>query len=349
MRILVIGGGAIGRMLIHQLSLTRHEVALVARGAVAKAIRDRTSMVHTPYYTHNVWTREVYDSIAEAFATDQHYDLIVIAVKSYDTSAVARELAECHGSLAGCTILTVQNGIGNEDVLSEALHGVPIIAGALTTPVEVVSDTKIRITKDRFWIGLAAFTPYAPIQPARCALKKAGFTVRVFPDPQALKCTKLLMNLMANATSAILRWTPAQVFADKRIAALEIRMIREALAVMHGLDIPVVTLDVLFLALLVRLMPIPVSHRIIGPIVVKARGDKMPSLFYDVARGRSEVGWLNGMVVYKAHRLGIPAPVNTALTEVLGDILHTPGLHAHFRGHPEHLLAAVDRHSAALS
>lgn len=353
MRILVIGGGAIGRMLVRQMKLTRHEVALVARPAVAEAIRNHTSLVHDPYYTQSVWTREVYTTIAVAFAESQRYDLIVIAVKSYDTAKVAKELSPFVTSTT--TILTVQNGIGNEDALSVELPGVAIMAGALTTPVETMSPTEIRIMSHHFWIGLAEHTPYALTELTQCAFKKAGFTAKVLPDARSLKWSKLLMNIMGNATSAILGWTPAQIFADSRLGALEMKMLREALTVMRGLEIPVAPIGgkpLPHLAWFVRRAPIWLSRQVVGRFVVRGRNSKMPSLYYDVhpePRGKSEVGWLNGVVAREAERLRIPAPVNATLTEVIGDILRAPALRDHFSDHPERLLEVVDRHSSALS
>ena len=70
----------------------------------------------------------------------------------------------------------------------------------------------------------------------------AGFTVQTFTDGPALKWTKLLMNMLANAQAAILGMTPAQVFAQPSLGNLEVLAWREALAVMRAQGITPVPL-----------------------------------------------------------------------------------------------------------
>ena len=57
-----------------------------------------------------------------------------------------------------------------------------------------------------------------------------------------MKWSKMLTNLLANASSAILDMPPAEIFADPRLFRIEILMLREALQVMHAQDISVVDL-----------------------------------------------------------------------------------------------------------
>lgn len=353
MRILIIGGGAIGRMLFDRFSVTAHKATLIARKPVAERIRSGFSLVSTPHYTHGLLSGPVFETITEAFADRMHYDLIVIAVKSYDTAKVAEGLALFVTSKT--TVLTVQNGIGNEATLKEALPRVPILAGVLTTPVEVVSDKEIRITTDRFWVGLAEHTPYALTELTRCTFEKAGFTAKVLLDARSLKWSKLLMNNMGNATSAILGWTPAQVFADRRLGALEMEMVREALTVMRGLGIPVVPIGgkpLPHLASFVRLAPIWLSRQVVGRLVVKGRDGKMPSLYHDVhptPRGKSEVSWLNGAVAREAGRLGIPAPVNATFADIVSKLASGAEPPDNYRNNPTRLLGAVIEARSALS
>ena len=133
---------------------------------------------------------------------------------------------------------------------------------------------------------------------------------------------KMLTNLLANATSAILDMTPAEVFADSKLYELELTQLREALSVMQAQGIGVVNLPrtpVRLLAFGVRWLPASLSRPLIARQVGSGRGAKMPSFHIDLhsGRGQSEVDYLNGAVVRYGLSLGIPTPANRVLNETL--------------------------------
>jgi 2-dehydropantoate 2-reductase len=137
-----------------------------------------------------------------------------------------------------------------------------------------------------------------------------------------MKWSKMLTNLLANAASAILDMTPAQVFAHPGLYRLELAQLREALAVMRLQGIRVVDLPstpVRLLAFAVQSLPAPVSRPFLQRAVGGGRGGKMPSFHIDLhsGRGKSEVDYLNGAVVRFGERLNIPTPANRLLNETL--------------------------------
>ena len=118
-----------------------------------------------------------------------------------------------------------------------------------------------------------------------------------------MKWSKLLTNLIANATSAILDMTAPEVFADSKLYALEIGMLRECLAVMDVQGIPVVDLPgtpVRLLEFAARL-PFWLSKPLFSRAAGSGRGRKLPSFHIDLysGRGTSEVEYLNGAVVQR--------------------------------------------------
>ncbi len=136
-----------------------------------------------------------------------------------------------------------------------------------------------------------------------------------------MKWSKMLTNLVANPTSAILDYTAAQVFADKRLYKIEIEMLRECLAVMEAQKIPVVNLPgtpVRALEFATRL-PLWLSKPMLGRAAGSGRGAKMPSFHIDLhsGRGKSEVDYLHGAIVRAGEKTGVPTPVNKVLTETL--------------------------------
>jgi 2-dehydropantoate 2-reductase len=118
-------------------------------------------------------------------------------------------------------------------------------------------------------------------------------------------------------------------------------MLREALAVMDALNVNVVALPgypVHWLAWAIRVLPAAILRPVLQPLVAGGRGAKPPSLALDLARGRSEVGWLNGAVVRYGQPLGVPTPVNAALVGALESIIAGRVDAADYRRAPDRLL-----------
>jgi 2-dehydropantoate 2-reductase len=139
-----------------------------------------------------------------------------------------------------------------------------------------------------------------------------------------MKWSKMLTNLLANPTSAILDMTAGEVFAHPGLYRLEIAQLSECLAVMKAQGVGVVDLPgtpVRALALATKL-PLWLSKPFLGKVVGAGRGGKMPSFHIDLhaGRGKSEVTYLHGAVVRAGEKSGISTPVNRLLTEILSDM-----------------------------
>jgi 2-dehydropantoate 2-reductase len=218
-------------------------------------------------------------------------------------------------------LVSLQNGVGNEEALAAAFRADSIVAGALDTPVSVPAPGQVQVHRPRYRAGVAPVGPQAPAHMAAGLLRSAGFEVTLNDDYRRLKWSKLLLNLLANASCAILDWTPAQVMAHPVTAELEARAWQEALAVMaaHGIrPVMLARYPLPLVAPLARRAPSRWLGRVLRGLVSGGRGSKMPSLHIALAGGRrSEVNWLNGAVVRYGVERSIPTPVNRALSDVL--------------------------------
>lgn len=344
MRLLIIGAGAIGCMAAARFASAGHDVTLVARPATAADLRlqglrlvEADGRVVSPQV-------EVIGSLAEAVEGGPPHDLAMVAVKAYDTGALAQEMARLRDW--STPVLSVQNGVGNEEVLAAAVQA-PVLAGALTTPVEVLAPGQVRVARPSYRFAVAPWRGAGPAALAARLFQEAGFSAKVFDNGPALKWSKLLMNIVANAQPAILGYTPAQVFAQPALGNLEVLAWREALATMHaqGLaPLPLGGYPLPLIAPLVRHLPVEVVRPFMARFIVGGRGSKMPSLTYDLdprPRGRSEVSWLNGAVAARARELGLAAPVNTTFAEVLLDLVEGRDQRQAWEDQPGRLLAAV--------
>ncbi|MFZ1506294.1 MAG: 2-dehydropantoate 2-reductase [Anaerolineae bacterium] len=341
---MIIGAGAIGCLVGGRLALAGQQVTLIGRPPVVEAIQAHGLTLSSGVQTHTAVTVEAVPSLAAALAGGASFDLAILTVKAYDTATVMAELAPWRPHLP--PLLTLQNGVGNEERLAGILGAGRVIAGAITTPVTVTAPGVIEVTR-RGRIALAAVDPRAnafPLLSLAALFAAAGLPTRVYEDFRALKWTKLLMNQLANATCAILGWLPAQVMADPRLADLEIAAWRETLAVMATQRIRPVTLGGYpfpWLAPLIRTLPPAVIRLALGRLVGGARGGKAPSLYLDLAagKGRTEVAYLNGAVAAASAEIG--TPVNRVLTETLQALSAGQTPWEQWRDQPARLLQRV--------
>ena len=260
-------------------------------------------------------------------------DVVILAVKMPDVDGAI----ETAGAWPAVPVLAVGNGVGADEVLRDARSG-SILAGSLTTAIELDPATGTVHRRSRGGLGLAivrAVDGGSAALPANRALDalaasfaSGGLRVRRLDDAVAMRWSKLLANLLGNATCAILDLEPAEVYRVPRLFDVERRQLREALAVMRGLHVSPVALpgaDVRPLALAARLpaaLVRPVMLRMIGG----GRGGKSPSLrlHLQAGAGPSEVEWLNGAVARAAVRAGRRAPVNARLAELVEECRRIP-------------------------
>jgi 2-dehydropantoate 2-reductase len=348
-RILVIGAGAIGSLVAASLAQAGLPVTLAGRARTAQAIRQHGLRLRLGAEVVAVQQIEAAASLAEAFADGAGYHLAVLAVKSYDTAQVVAELQAATPTPP--PVLTVQNGVGNEEMLAGALGPARVLAGAITTPVATPEPGYVVLERSSRRLGLADVTggarqgpPALPAAAVAPLFAQAGFLVRCYGDWRSLKWTKLVMNLLCNASCALLAWTPEQVWADEDLVGLEIAAWREAMAVLHGQGCRLVNLGGYPLALLgpfLRRLPVRMLAAPMRRFVSRGRGGKMPSLYVDLAqsKGRSEVGWLNGAVVHAGRQLSVRTPANRALTEALLAVVAGEEAWTTYRDRPAALLA----------
>jgi 2-dehydropantoate 2-reductase len=342
MRFLFFGAGAIGLYVGGSLALAGDDVAFLERPEIADQVRRDGLMLDLGRQTRRIPVRDAYGDPAEALRSGP-FDLAVAALKSYDTAAAVEPLKEWKSRLP--PLLCLQNGVENEAVWETAFGSGGVIAGTVTSAVGRIRVGAVRLERKR-GLGVAAGRPSSA--QAVAALNRAGLNARLFPSAPAMKWSKMLTNLIANASSAILAMDPRAVYSDPRLFAVEREMLRECLRVMRAGGIGVTDLPgtpVRWLALAVESLPNALARPLLARAVGGGRGGKMPSLYLDLqaGRGKSEVGWLNGAVARAGKRLGAPAPVNALLAETLARIIEGAATREEYQNDPEKLIARLPR------
>jgi 2-dehydropantoate 2-reductase len=343
MRFLIVGAGAIGGYVGGSLALGGHAVTFVARPNVAASLAaDGLRLTWARTGETRVTRRfQTVSALPAALAGDA-FDCLVLAVKAYDTEPAAAELKAATDGTAPPPILVLQNGVDAEATLASVFGPQSVISGTVTSPISKQAGGLV-IEKTR-GMGLARGHPLS--QPLAAALAGSGVRTRLYPAAGPMKWSKLLTNLVGNATSAIVDLPVAALFADPRLYAIEKQTLWECLLVMRGLRYPVVNLPgapARWLGWTVMNLPDAWARPLLGRFVSAGRGSKMPSLNLDVqaGRARTEVRWLNGAVARHGATLGIPTPVNTVLTETVEGLTSGRLDRADFRHKPEALFRLI--------
>jgi len=350
---LVVGAGAVGSFLGVLLASVGHDVTLVRIFE-----RDSEKPVELTRPDGSRVTIPVRRITHTGDAPDP--DLILVAVKM----PMLRDALEPTLRWPTVPTLTVENGIGAYEIASEMRPDAPQLAGSLTAPIAPASEDEVRWL-GRGGIGLAAVTTAGTLD-ARPFVAQlvadftaAGFRARELPNAAAMKWSKLLANLIANASGAILDMDGGDIYADPGLFAAERRQLLETLAVMKALGLRPVGIPGAPVPWLMRGVALPpwLGRPILRRALGDARAGKMPSLRIHVRSAppagaspeQTEVAWMNGAVAAEGARLGVPTPVNRVLAELTEQVAQDPERRAAFRGHPELLIAEIAAADAAAS
>ncbi|MFW6070269.1 MAG: ketopantoate reductase family protein [bacterium] len=347
MRVLVYGAGAVGSYVGGSLANAGHEVTLVVRPAAAETISKSGLRLSRPEKPDVLADVTLVTSVRQAFLDDEVYDLIVLGMKSYDVSEALNPL------IAFCPqpyppLLTLQNGIGVEEMILEDLDA-PLIAGSLTTPVSRQTPDHIQVERSERGLALAPTRERQDVGNWVKTFAEAGIPTQRIKNYRSMKWSKALLNMMGNASSAIINRHPKAIYSHDPTYDLEMEMLSEALKVMRRLKLKVVDLPgtpTTRLSLAVRRLPDFVVKPILTRMVAGGRGNKLPSFHLDLSAGRkdNEVRFHNGAVAEAGREVGVETPVNEALSTILlGMVRGDIDWHI-YDGNPGRLIEEVDKY-----
>lgn len=343
LNILVMGAGAIGCFVGGALAANGHHVTLLGRPAPMAQIAAQGLIIIWPGQP----PRQIFLKTATTLTPPPApYQFILLTVKSPATADAASQLAAL--PLEHTHIVSLQNGIGNEELLAQKFGPHRVMAGTITIPIQTPHPGVIQVSKNKGGLGLAPLVAGQPVAELAGALTTAGLTTRTYADYRAMKWSKLLLNIVNNAASAILNQPPARIISQPDLFNLELAALREAAQVMAAQDLNAVNLPgypTQWLARLVlaRWLPQSIQRAILRPFLVSGRGTKMPSLQIDLASGRqtSEIEALNGAIVAAGAQYGLPTPVNQTLTQIYSGLISGHLAWSEYQNQPQKLLQAA--------
>lgn len=313
MRIAILGSGAVGGYYGAKLARAGHEVAFVARGPHLEAIREHGLRIQSS---------ETGDFVAHGRAEQDTgkigpVELVIVAVKTYDNQTALPLLMPMLS--ADTSVLTVQNGVDSaNDVAGIAgeprtLGGTTYIATALEAPGLIVqTGTHRRIVFGEVFGEL----PRASDRVTRIHEAFAGADIQSVPvgDGRVPIWEKFVFLASLAGFTGAARLPIGPVWADPFTRAQFLAASREIEALARAEGVPVAD---------------DVVDRMI-PYIDAIPGSMRSSLLIDLQQGkRIEVESLQGAIVRRAARLGVPVPIVSALYAVLK--LHAAGDAARLR------------------
>jgi 2-dehydropantoate 2-reductase len=342
MHVLVVGAGAVGSYLGWAVAAGGGRTTLVRRSFAGEAgATSQLRLVH-PDGTDRTVDVGVVASVGAAAGLAP--DLLVLAVRQYDLADALDSLK----ALPDVPLLTAQNGVGAEEAATEARPAAALLAASVTASVDREPDGSVNLLR-RGGVGLAAVRgdgAAALVGDLAATLRAAGVEVAVHADAAAMKWSKVVANLVGNATSGILDMDPAAIYADPGLFEIERDQLKEALAVMRARGLKPVSLPGTPIPLLAFAVTLPavLARTSLGLVVGSARGGKDPSLRGAIQGGPpTEAGWLNGAVVRAGASLAVPTPVNEALARLADEAAADPHRRDWFQHRPDRLLEALGR------
>ena len=238
------------------------------------------------------------------FPADQPAELVVVFAKATQTATVAAAAAAAIGP--DTLVLTLQNGLGNIEVLSSYVSGARLLAGTTTLGTELLGPGHIRaLGSGETVLGALQLGPSHHAERMGLTLAAAGLPTRVADDVLRVVWAKVAFNCVMNSLCAIASIPVSALARYDGFDALAGSILREVAAVAAAEGVAVDTEAAL------RLMKAQFDPA--------ASGDHLASTLQDLMNGRpTEIAHLNGAIASRAATHGIDAPANTLITQLIG-------------------------------
>ncbi len=286
MKVAVMGAGAVGCYFGGMLARAGHQVTLIGRPQhVAAIARDGLRMETTTLDEH------VPLAASSEPSAVQGARLVLFCVKSLDTESAGAQIRPYLAPDA--LVLCLQNGVDNADRLRVVLPEAAVAAAVVYVATEMAGPGHVR----HHGRGDLVIEPSNSSEAVAQALIAAGVPTEISGNVRGALWAKLILNCAYNAVSAIAQLPYGRAVQGEGVKDVMRDVVAECLAVARAEGVEVAG-DV---------------HAAVDKLA-----DSMPGQFsstaQDLARGkRSEIDYLNGLIVRRGEALGVATPANRVL------------------------------------
>ena len=302
MRILIVGCGAVGSLF----------AAHLAKAGEAEIWAYDVWKEHTDAIrTYGLRLSGAAEITVKLHATSDarqlpHCDYGIVATKAIHTKQAIAQTA--HAFDESSTVCSVQNGVGNEEILAEhvkyIIRGTTFPAGHPIAPGHIGYDIK-----GDTWIGPfePTKTPMTRVEELAGLMTRSGMNTVALKDARGAQWTKLIFNASTNPVGALtlLHHGAATRFAPTGTLFNDLIAEGEAVAKALGIEL----------------------HGDPRQLVQKganAPGKHRASMLQDVlAKRQTEVDFMNGAIVKWGEQAHVPTPLNRALWELIKGLEHS--------------------------
>ncbi len=300
-----MGSGGVGGLYGGRLAHAGCDVTFVARGAHLKAMREHGLLIESEAHGNTlIKPVKVTDDPLSAGTPD----LIIFAVKLWDTEAVARQLQPIVGP--NTAVLSLQNGVLKDDILGSIFGEKALMGGVAYVGTHIARPGVINQvgTLQRLVFGEYDGKKSTRSEALLAALLKAGIQAELSNDIRRTLWEKYTFLVGLSGATASMRTTIGPARENPQTRAFLHDLMKEAVAVGRALG--------------VALPENYADDRLNFADSVPGTMDS--SLHHDLKNGnRLEVEWLAGGVVQLGKKAGVPTPCNRAVWDVLA--LHADG------------------------
>lgn len=292
MKIGIVGAGALGTLFGQRLAAENEIVLLERKREVVEAIARAGLRVDGEARAAHATAEP-----RELFGVQ----LLFVFVRATDTLHALRPFAARLSPTA--TIVSLQNGFGNEEAIKTALGSmISLIVGATTESALIIGPGEVkRIGEGTTVLGSAGASPETCNRIARL-LVDCGFRASAAYDIRPHLWGKLIANAAINPVAALLGRPNGVVLADENAGEVARSLAQEAATVANAMRIPLPFTD-------------PWSY---VRSIVEQTAELDNSMLNDLRSGApTEIDFINGAVVAAGRRAAVPTPYNETLTALM--------------------------------
>jgi 2-dehydropantoate 2-reductase len=286
--ILIVGTGALATLFAARLSQAGHQVAMLGSWkAGLDALRKEGARLVDKDGREQHFEVQATDD-PRKYRAVKH---VLILVKAWQTERVAAQLKECLA--ADGLVLTLQNGLGNHEMLAQSLSLSRVALGTTTTGATLLGPGLVKAGGE----GIISIERHPSLGPMEEALKSAKFNVNIVEDAQSLIWGKLVINAAINPLTALLRVPNGKLLDSPSARAMMGALASETAQVAEAEKIQLPFSD-----------PSAAAEE-----VARKTAANYSSMLQDVLRGApTEIDAICGAVVQAAQKHNIDTPANWA-------------------------------------